>query len=833
MKPIISITQDFSFPYNKLQTILFACCLIIQLNSLFAKKTIPSFTDKNIIKSTTTCACDPVSDSLALVAFYNSTNGDNWYNNTNWLVPGQPISTWVGLDTNTEGCVSRLELYGNALSGTIPPVLGNLSCLSELWLSDNSLSGSIPPQLGNLNCLTFILMYNNFLSGAIPAELGNLTNLISLNLHNNSLSGAIPAELGNLNNLISIYLHENQLSGCFPEELNINCGINYSFLNNTALPWQGNFQNFCNGLAQIGASCDDGDPNTPNDIIQADCSCSGTNLNTCSYLDSLVLVELYNATDGANWTTTWNLSAPMSSWYGVTTNAEGCVTCLDLDEVHDCTHSSTPGNNLVGTIPDALGSLTNLTFLNLRSNNLSGTIPIELGNLTEVTYLNLSYNNLTGSIPSELGQLNNLVHLSLNFNSLSGNIPSELGQLENLLYLHLYDNSLSGNIPPELGNLSNLFELHFGNNSLSGPIPSEIGQLSNLGFLNLFSNALSGSIPPELGNLTNLMHLWLHDNQLSGCFPQELDVHCNITYSYRFYNNPGLPGGGDFDAFCANGTGSCSAPLCEFPQNINPVVISGNVARVEWDAVANAERYRIRYRTIGSAWTELLTAGTENFRFINALNINTDYEVQVKSLCDTENSTWSASQFFTTLSDQCDLPSNPWVNNITNVEAQPNWIPSPDDIKYKFKYRPSAGGAWTEVITNNTFYKIYNLAPATFYRFKLKTKCTLGWTNWSSKYLFLTLSPSAARLLKNNNLEKPINNIILYPNPVQDILSIELGGEQVETISILSFEGKQIRQLPINSKTIHTDVAELPDGIYCLKIVMANGTLNNLKFIKH
>ncbi len=40
----------------------------------------------------------PVQDSLALVAFYNSTNGANWTNNTNWL-NGQ-VSTWAGINVN-------------------------------------------------------------------------------------------------------------------------------------------------------------------------------------------------------------------------------------------------------------------------------------------------------------------------------------------------------------------------------------------------------------------------------------------------------------------------------------------------------------------------------------------------------------------------------------------------------------------------------------------------------------------------------------------------------------------------------------------------------------
>ena len=35
------------------------------------------------------------SDSLALVALYNSTDGSNWTNNTNWLTGN--VDTWFGV----------------------------------------------------------------------------------------------------------------------------------------------------------------------------------------------------------------------------------------------------------------------------------------------------------------------------------------------------------------------------------------------------------------------------------------------------------------------------------------------------------------------------------------------------------------------------------------------------------------------------------------------------------------------------------------------------------------------------------------------------------------
>ena len=138
------------------------------------------------------------------------------------------------------------------------------------------------------------------------------------------------------------------------------------------------------------------------------------------------LIDLYNSTNGATWSTktNWN-GAPGTecTWYGVICDAgETTVESINIDS-----------NNLTGTLPSTLANLTNLRGLGLTRNySLGGPIPDALATLANLEYMALSFNALTGSIPAALGSMPNLTSLEVNYNQLTGSIPAELGNLANL-----------------------------------------------------------------------------------------------------------------------------------------------------------------------------------------------------------------------------------------------------------------------------------------------------------------------------------------------------------------------------------------------------------------
>src|SRR6476469_8851210 len=89
-----------------------------------------------------------IQDSLALVDFYDSTNGPNWSNH-GWKKG--PVNTWFGIGI-TDTRVTELTIPENNLIGPVPASFGNLTELKRLSLFDNGLT-SLPSSFGNLTKL--------------------------------------------------------------------------------------------------------------------------------------------------------------------------------------------------------------------------------------------------------------------------------------------------------------------------------------------------------------------------------------------------------------------------------------------------------------------------------------------------------------------------------------------------------------------------------------------------------------------------------------------------------------------------------------------------------
>ena len=210
--------------------------------------------------------------------------------------------------------------------------------------------------------------------------------------------------------------------------------------------------------------------------------------------DRAALEALYNATDGATWTdnTNWLSAEALSEWHGVSTDATGRVTDLNLIQ-----------NGLSGAIPAELGDLTSLWGLFLQENELTGPIPAALGGLTNLLYLSLWSNQLTGEIPAGVGVAADRGALwgfynatdgpnwTVGTNWLTGEPLSAWHGLTidsngRVTHVVLTNNELTGTITPGVGQWENLEQLILSvNDELTGQLPVELSDLSNLAILNI------------------------------------------------------------------------------------------------------------------------------------------------------------------------------------------------------------------------------------------------------------------------------------------------------------------------------------------------------------
>lgn len=144
--------------------------------------------------------------------------------------------------------------------------------------------------------------------------------------------------------------------------------------------------------------------------------------------------------------------------------------------------------------------------------------------------------------------------INLANNNLSGPIPPSISSLSALTRLRLYGNMVTGGVPSNLDQLPLLNLLDLGSNPLGGILPSSLGNCTNLRTLYLDQTLLTGTLPSSLANAP-LTSIWFQNNNLQGCIPSTFSVFCDRNATLRLDNNVGLPLQGNYDAYCADGTG--------------------------------------------------------------------------------------------------------------------------------------------------------------------------------------------------------------------------------------------------------------------------------------
>ena len=457
--------------------------------------------------------------------------------------------------TNLE--VLALQQRNKPDSGIKGPLLdfSTMSNLKVLYLGPNELTGTISP---------------GFLSGII-----NTGDTIEIDLSFNRLEGGLPLELERFDQL-EIRLQGNQFTGIEVDlcsQFLWNGGMVGKYGCEAIMCSHDTYNDLGRATSDNPCqACPDG--SSTNGLLGSTKCVSALEQQTL--VERAILNKFFSDMNGPQWRMSyrWNdPDTPICEWQGIKCPSDGTETVLALYLPKNSLQGTVPseifglpnlkeinlgGNQITfvftgieraislqelnldstGLISiDGIGQASGLKSLHLRSNNLQGSIPLELTTLTSLTELDISDNSFEGSLPADMRNLGSLESLSCFNNQISGELPSWLGDLYNLVYLRMGQNDFSGSIPSSMESLIYLEHLdlsnqtHFGGKGITGSLPS-FSSNKYLKDLNLSNNGFSGTIPSTFLSSTDQsasVSIDLRSNFIQGSIPVELQQFQSLS----------------------------------------------------------------------------------------------------------------------------------------------------------------------------------------------------------------------------------------------------------------------------------------------------------------
>lgn len=490
------------------------------------------------------------------------------------------------------------RINSNKVTGNIPEALYSLTKLENLYLQNNNITGSLSDKLGQLKELKQLYIDRNAnMTGGIPAQIGQLTKLERINISQSGIGGSVPAEVGQCVALLQFMAFKTNLTGALPDvwdlpqlqtvmmhtnpgltgELPASLGKLKPLASGTAPSIQLYGCNFTGNIPESFATLPDATkqvhiyenkmsgevpatvvahPNFESWKINPQQEGYGLTVTpplTPRQLDSLVLVKIYELTDGATWKESrrWDLSKSLDEWPGIKLNEEGRVTELNL------TNGTVTGKDW--ELPEELADLTELTAFQAVGSRVTGSIPEFLYNMTKLTKIRLNGNKLTGSISAKIANLADLTELFVNENAgLAGSIPVEIANLKKLNNLNIAKTAIGGALPAELSGCEALatfvafqcaitalpdnFDkwpalktfMIYGNN-IEGSLPVSLAKCTTLGSAQMYNCNFTGNIPESYGDLpTTCNQVYLNGNKLKGVVPTKVQNHPNFSLKNKW-----------------------------------------------------------------------------------------------------------------------------------------------------------------------------------------------------------------------------------------------------------------------------------------------------------
>ena len=521
-----------------------------------------------------------------------------------------------------------------------------------------------------------------------------------------------------------------------------------------------------------------------------------------SFAERASLINLYNANNGENWSTKWDLEKDPKYWYGIKIK-NGNISEINLR-----------GNALKGNFPVSVAGLTKLEKLDLSSNQLTGEVSTAISGLNTLVRLDISNNRFSGDPSAAILPLSQLKEISVGNNEFTftdietfvqnfpqvevldlahiglNAVPQKVSALTKLEILNLSNNSISQNFN-YLSTLITLKELNLSGNQLT-KIPTELSTLTQLSVLDLSNNKISTSFTAPLAQLKNLEWLSLAGNQLAG-FPNELSplkklIHVNFSdnqISGGFESLLGLP-------------------------NLEQIYLDKNLISGAFPSAILQLKKLQMLSLNGNQLSGEIPDSIPALTFIDN-NRYTKQDIKTFLLRDKPMAdfTYSPQRYdeqktvFASIGSAATLPQS-----LSGDQYQYTWFKNLDQ---------------RTPVTAESYY-ISNVEQDDFTEYTCEAYYFEVLPNELMELSFFREPVTLAQELATAEVK---TGLVVYPNPTKDFLHIKTTKLDIEKAFIFDLSGKLI--MTENAKTIN--VSHLPSATYIISIKTSEG-LKSFKFIK-